>query len=159
VVGADAPASSCPSSAWATVVPAMDEAPLWSKLRKIEALHAGSSSDGEREAAPRRRAHPSSACGATHRVAGLRHVLQPARPPGSTSSSSPDAVAMASCPTGSRGSLASAPSGLPCRPFDDSSSTESPAPVPPHVAHPAAPDISSPLDAPGAARNEIASSR
>ncbi len=29
----------------------MDEATLWSKLRKIEALHAGTRSDGEREAA------------------------------------------------------------------------------------------------------------
>ena len=29
----------------------MDEATLWSKLRKIEALHAGTTSDGEREAA------------------------------------------------------------------------------------------------------------
>lgn len=29
----------------------VDEATLWSKLREIEALHAGTSSDGEREAA------------------------------------------------------------------------------------------------------------
>jgi hypothetical protein len=29
----------------------MDEATLWSKRRKIEALHAGTTSDGEREAA------------------------------------------------------------------------------------------------------------
>ncbi len=33
--------------------PAIDEATLWSKLRKIEALHAGTTSDGEREAALR----------------------------------------------------------------------------------------------------------
>ena len=33
------------------MAPAMDEATLWSKLRKIEALHAGTNSDGEREAA------------------------------------------------------------------------------------------------------------
>jgi hypothetical protein len=53
VVGAGAPGSPRPSPAWATVAPVMDEATLWAKLRKIEALHAGTTSDGEREAARR----------------------------------------------------------------------------------------------------------
>jgi len=62
--GADAPGS---ASAWATVAPAMDEATLWSKLRKIEALHAGTTSDVEREASrlappPARRCSWSSCC-------------------------------------------------------------------------------------------------
>ena len=54
--------------------PAMDETALQEKLRKIEALHAGTTSDGEREAARLAAERDSGALGGAARARAGRRV-------------------------------------------------------------------------------------